>query len=1245
MTGFEREGFAEHVRALLATTRDPGNLDSALQRIVDVAGDLFASDLCAILALNPVTGHPIAPLRHSGHLIGDAETISAPPAADGITSRVLQAGTVFVENIEAHPAYQRPFVTEQAIQAFAALTMKGAARNQPLAVLYIDYRTARAFGSAEQGQITLFATIAGEVLQQTWLLHRYAEVARIGKELNHELSTVEALFQQLYQLTGEILDTSHVLLLAVHYPERATLDLFTVEQGVEHQRYDDTIDGFCAQVMSDRRTLLVKHLSAERAGLATNPIPIAGTELTEEALIFVPLFVRDRALGVLSIQSQTPHNYDEEDARVLEVLGNHVALALGNIRLFDRLTQVHAIGRMLTDEFATDQTLDRLTAKIRDALRADLVSIYLYDGASFALPIRSGDMLHPAYPDAIVTRHDHAAFLALKQRQPVFASDSTMLIALLGGDPTTRRGSFETREQVRSTAALPLRVGEEALGVLFVNFRTLQRFDALQRQSIESMASYAAVALRGSQLFADQRERQLRELRILRDVDQKLAATIELQPTLQHILELTLQRIEAYKGSIFLYDRDHHVLETHAFYSPTDPDYKQTLTIRLDPPEGLVGEAFTSRDPVRVNDIPNDPEWSARYISVASDIKSELDVPMKDGDNVVGVINLEQTRVDAFSQQDEDFLVTLAGQALLAIKKAQDYEREKRLAEENWALVEISREIIAIEQLEPEVVFKQILRLALKITKAQAGTVMLYNPQRKSVEMAAGEGVRPDLRRTGHPVSKGVVGKAIRERRMINVPDVTVPPWNKIHLSFIPNVRSELVAPLIEGEYLRGAINVEALTPNQFSASDERLLKAFADQAVIVLKLARMYERFRILDETGRTLAMIANPDDIDQAYQSVLDAVLRVQPDCQVAIRRYDAAQRELRLALYRDDHAIPLTPVLSVDGGGLNALVAHIRRTFLVPDTLLPPPELPNLLYHASTVRSMLCTPLQVGPVESGDYYGNLIVLMEAPDQVLDVDKLLLEGLAQQLALTINRLEAVENQQATDVVASIGQFAMGLTHELANNIGLIMPEVKNLRLELERLDVLNEPMRRRFEKIIASQNQTVSLVKRLRTLKLANSNTPSDQIAAAELIHKIVTEYPTLPATVQIQLDIPDTLPPAFANRPQVEHIVHNLLMNAVQALEKGGVIRLRAYIVNEETRLVIEVADTGKGISEEHYNRIFDLFYTTRSEGTGFGLWSARRYARQNNGDLTFTSTVGVGSTFRLTLPVDRTNRDKP
>src|SRR5260370_37266250 len=102
-------------------------------------------------------------------------------------------------------------------------------------------------------------------------------------------------------------------------------------------------------------------------------------------------------------------------------------------------------------------------------------------------------------------------------------------------------------------------------------------------------------------------------------------------------------------------------------------------------------------------------------------------------------MNFERIRESAFHKEGQDFLVTLAGQAVLAIKKAQAYEREKRLAAEGRVLNQISKEITS--QLDLTYVFDLILEKALELTHTTTGTLEIYDPEQDNLQMAAERGV------------------------------------------------------------------------------------------------------------------------------------------------------------------------------------------------------------------------------------------------------------------------------------------------------------------------------------------------------------------------------------------------------------------------------------------------------------------------------------------------------------------------
>src|ERR1700730_6698381 len=123
------------------------------------------------------------------------------------------------------------------------------------------------------------------------------------------------------------------------------------------------------------------------------------------------------------------------------------------------------------------------------------------------------------------------------------------------------------------------------------------------------------------------------------------------------------------------------------------------------------------------------------------------------------------------------------------------------------------------------------------------------------------------------------------------------------------------------------------------------------------------------------------------------------------------------------------------------------------------------------------------------------------------------------------------------------------------------------------------------------------------------------------------------TLPSGIELFLKIDDDVAEVRAIRGLVIDILRNLLVNAIEAMPGGGRITLSAR--NATRFVLLEVSDTGAGIPEEKQSKVFDLFFSSKGS-SGFGLWSARRNALRNRGDLRIQSQPGLGTTFTLLLP---------
>src|SRR5205823_5404759 len=219
------------------------------------------------------------------------------------------------------------------------------------------------------------------------------------------------------------------------------------------------------------------------------------------------------------------------------------------------------------------------------------------------------------------------------------------------------------------------------------------------------------------------------------------------------------------------------------------------------------------------------------------------------------------------------------------------------------------------------------------------------------------------------------------------------------------------------------------------------------DLAVVALQNAEHYkqaemeaQRFKLLNQAGQELAKITDLTQLEQAYDIVL-RIAEQESQSVVVIRRFDKDAQELEVirsslpeyrALYRRTNL----------RGGINGQVALERRTIEIPDIKNPPPGVDPQQPVDPNTRSLLITPI----IFEKEYYGNLGLTNREIGHFQHADRLFFEGLAQQLATTIHRLETLQARReferralAAEEMSSIGQSAFEVTHRLGNDLGLV--------------------------------------------------------------------------------------------------------------------------------------------------------------------------------------------------------------
>ena len=238
------------------------------------------------------------------------------------------------------------------------------------------------------------------------------------------------------------------------------------------------------------------------------------------------------------------------------------------------------------------------------------------------------------------------------------------------------------------------------------------------------------------------------------------------------------------------------------------------------------------------------------------------------------------------------------------------------------------------------------------------------------------------------------------------------------------------------------------------------------------------------------------------------------------------------------------------------------------------------------------------------------------------------------QQLRESRKEIETMHRTQMSraEHLATLGELATGLAHEIRNPLAGIAGVIEIIGRDLPPTSPAREMVKdvrmeiNQINRILTDLLETA----RPHPPRMMRSNLNTTVEHAVMLARQQVLSQP-----IKIELRQAPDLADVEHDSDQIHQVVLNLLLNAVQAIEGPGTVRVEISSQGDCARVV--VSDTGRGIPEAHLSQIFRPFYTTKGNGTGLGLSLVRRIVEEHHGRINVTSEVGKGSKFEVQLPV--------
>lgn len=893
--------------------------------------------------------------------------------------------------------------------------------------------------------------------------HEQSETIReIGRIINSTLDLDEILESILIQLKRILVfDTASIVLFNEKEGPAIISGIGYKNAGLTNQSARDVLteSPILNQMAEDLQPVIIADVQND-----SRWIWVEGTEHIRSFLA-VPVTAQDKMIAALMVDNNKPNFFREKDVHTMQLLAQHIAVAIYNACLYEAEKDqlVHArtlqeLGSLLSTQMGLDEILNKILDLLARVVEYDCVSIHLLgdDGKLNLGAVRGFDDV--AYmKKALIEQTDF--FL-----QTRWADKEVKVIPDTSADSTWQ--NFPGYIDTKSWLGVPLMVKGKFIGCLNLDSLSIDAFDEAMVDIVTAFANQAAIAIENARLFVAERTAR-EQAEALQDAARIIGSTLSLEQVLESVLDQLGQVLSYDCANVMLIENEKaSIVAWRGYEKLTDPNNVEIVEFDIEP-ENPVGKVLLSGEPSVIPDTKEDNDWQSYEIS--EQIRSWLGVPLTSREKTIGMFNVDREEPGDFREDEIELTQMFALHASAAIENARLFEEEGKRAAELEAVRQASLSVTT--SLELNDVLGAILESALKmITDVFNAHIFLYNldGDERLTFGAALWADGPQKKPFSEPRSDGLTYNVARSGEAVVVPDMQKHP---LYEDAPAEWKGAIIGlPLEFGQRVVGVMNLSYKKPKQFSKSELRVLRMLGDQAAIAIENARLYEQsarehrhVKLLYEVGQELTASLNADEILERAVTLTckalnglvgHAFIYLPDENRLSIRAIYGRPEE---SLTELDTAMPLAL-----GQGLAGWAAQHRQAANVPDVTKDDRWL-HVKGVDDDVVSAICAPI----ISSENLFGVLTVLHQQPNAFSDDHLTLIQALCQEIGLAISnatRYQEVERRlaeitliqnltqafnQRLELQVLLDEVVAQLSHELEyNQVEIYLMEGGNLRL-----------------------------------------------------------------------------------------------------------------------------------------------------------------------------------------------------